>query len=80
MVSSSTPSRAAVRREWSKGWSKIVRYQQALAKANSAYFVHRRGPHDKLLSVAIPLGLTAVGTALVLPGVYHMVLGVGKKE
>jgi hypothetical protein len=72
MASSSTPSRAAVRREWSKvrgfacvqgavtlaprptvaarrelqRWSKIVRYQQALAKANSAYFVHRRGQPD----------------------------------
>ncbi|EFN57054.1 hypothetical protein CHLNCDRAFT_143789 [Chlorella variabilis] len=71
---SSSSSMADVKKEWGKGWNKIVEAQQALAKKRPA-LIHLRGPHDAIISRTIPLALSAVGIGLSLRGVFNMILG-----
>ncbi|KAL4434026.1 hypothetical protein ABPG75_000467 [Micractinium tetrahymenae] len=69
-------SSPSLQQEWGKGWDKIIQGQRELAKAKG--FVHRKGPHDQLISKVVPLGLTAVGAVLCVRGIYSMILGISE--
>lgn len=67
----------AVAAVWAKGWPAIAAEQKVIQ--NSGGFIHRR-KGDFITSKVIPLGLSLAATALLVPGIFNMILGRNKIE
>lgn len=61
----------------SQGWPKIAAEQKVMQTAPG--FIHQK-TGDALIYKYIPLGLSAVSTVLLVPGLFSMYLGINKTE